>query len=107
MFEQAATKINRFLYKINESLTVTKQEFAYNSKSSNKAQKLPTYSDYSVDWSEKQTYLKTLICIEYWNIQEFLSGGGAKFIVMQISFVMLIFLLFFGTNFFWRGVSIV
>ena len=26
--------------------------------------------------------------------QEFFSGGGAKFIVMQISFVMLIFLLF-------------
>ena len=45
--------MNRFVYKIKESLTVPEQELAYNAKSSNKAQKLPTYSDKSVDRSEK------------------------------------------------------
>ena len=39
------TMINRFVYKIRESCTVPKQELAYNSKSSNKTHKLPTYSD--------------------------------------------------------------
>ena len=43
-FEQAVKKLNRFVYKIMESLTVPKPELAYHSKSSNKAQKLPTYS---------------------------------------------------------------
>ena len=50
---------------MRESLTVPKQELAYNSKSSSKDQKLPTYSDESVDWSEKQRCFKILICIEY------------------------------------------
>ena len=62
MLEQVLT---RFVYKIRESLTAPEQELAYNSKSSNKAQKLPTYSDLSVHRSEKQRCLKTLICIEY------------------------------------------
>ena len=38
-------KMNRFVYKIRESLTVPRQELAYNSKSSNKPQKLSTYFD--------------------------------------------------------------
>ena len=54
-----------FVYKIRESLTVPKQELACNSKSSNKSQKLPTYSDSSVDRPEKMKRLKTLICTEY------------------------------------------
>ena len=45
LLEQAATEINRFVYKVRGSLTVPKQELSYNSKSSNKAQKLQTYSD--------------------------------------------------------------
>ena len=42
--EQVTTKRSYFVYKIRESLTLPKQELAYNSKSSNEAQKLPTYS---------------------------------------------------------------
>ena len=53
------TKINPFVCKIRES--VPKQELEYNSKSSNKAQKLPAYS---AEWSEKQRCSKTLFCIE-------------------------------------------
>ena len=60
MFEQAATKRNRFVHRIREALTVPKQELAHNLKSSNEAQKSPTYSDYGVDWSEKQKCMKTL-----------------------------------------------
>ena len=45
LFELVVTNINRFVYKIRELLTVPKQELAYYPKSSNKAQKLPTYSD--------------------------------------------------------------
>ena len=74
MFEQAATKINRFAYKIRESLTVPKQELAYNSKSSNESQKLPAYSDQSVHRSEKQRCLKTFICIEYIGLVKTLFG---------------------------------
>ena len=59
------TKINRFVCQIKESLTVPKEQLACNSKSSNEAKKLPTYSDLSVDQSEKQRCLKTFICIEY------------------------------------------
>ena len=55
-------KINRFVNKIREVHTVPKQELAYNSRNSNKAKKLPTYSDQSVDRSEKQRCLKTLLC---------------------------------------------
>ena len=62
-FRAGSEKIYRFVYKIRESLTVPKQELAYNSKSSNKAQKLPTYSDQSV--GKKKHVLKTLICIEH------------------------------------------
>ena len=58
------SNINRIVYKIRESLTVPKQELAYNSKNSIEALKLPTYFDLSVDQSKKQTCLKTLVCVE-------------------------------------------
>ena len=49
----------------NKGITYcTKQELAYNSKRSNEAKKLPFYSDYGVDRSEKQICLKTFICIK-------------------------------------------
>ena len=43
------TKMNSFVYQIWEALTVPKQKLVYNSKSLSKAQKLPAYSDQSVD----------------------------------------------------------
>ena len=45
--------MNYFVYEIRETLAVLNQELAYNSKNSNKAQKLPTYSVKSVERSEK------------------------------------------------------
>ena len=71
-------KINRFAYKIKKSLIVPKRELAYNSKRSNKAQKLPTYSDLSVDRSEKQKCLKTLICMEC-------IGGNATWVQFHVT----------------------
>ena len=78
MFEQAGTSTNRFgsgvhglVFEcmIRESLIVLKWELAsrlaYDLKNSNNAQKLPTYSDLSVDQSEKQKCLETLICTKY------------------------------------------
>ena len=47
------------------SLVIPKWELAYSLKSTDNAQKSPTYSDLSVDRSEKQKYSKTLICTEY------------------------------------------
>ena len=48
------TKVNRFVYIRRESLTVPKQELAYNPKNTSNRQKLPTYSDSSVDRSERK-----------------------------------------------------
>ena len=54
LFKQGGTKIDSFVYKIREAHTVAKQELAYHSKSSNRAQKLSIYFDLIVDQPEKQ-----------------------------------------------------